>query len=332
MEIGTCVCNPDSKRNASIYKSSSFDVLLGVSDWRLIVVYSSELEKLKIANAKRNLPKNKIKIEKLSAKLSKIKFASLEEAEAAGELFTTKNFNLRKPFKWEMKTEKYVEEKYLKKGKPTENSEKVTIIHYHVIIKVLGIDDDIYEKWLREESCFVLVTNVPKERLTDEAILREYKEQWIVEDKFKFLKKPVVLGPIWLQKKERINGLIFVLLLSVLTSLYICYRIDSSLKNGDNAVKEEPTITKEKELVNKSFQVGRRILTSDGRLVERPTYKVIFDVLASLKVFGTFQGDKFVCKFSYGTPMRLLQMIELIGFNPGIYIKPFSPKMDIWKY
>ena len=72
----------------------------------------------------------------------------------------------------------------------------------------------MYEQWLREESCFVLVTNVPKERLSDEAILREYKEQWVVEDKFKFLKNPAVLGPVWLQKKERINGLIFVLLLS----------------------------------------------------------------------------------------------------------------------
>ncbi|MCB2360160.1 hypothetical protein [Clostridium estertheticum] len=57
LEVGTCVCNPDSKKNASIYKISSFDVTLGISDWRLIVVYSSELEKLQIANAKRNLPK-----------------------------------------------------------------------------------------------------------------------------------------------------------------------------------------------------------------------------------------------------------------------------------
>lgn len=142
--------------------------------------------------------------------LSEIKFVSLEDAEAAGHLFAAKNFTLSKPFKWEMKIETIVKEKYLRKGKPTETSEKITIIEYHVNINVLVVDNDIYEKWLRQESCFVLVTNVPKERLTDEAVLREYKEQWVVEDKFKLLKKPVVLGPIWLQKKERINGLIFV--------------------------------------------------------------------------------------------------------------------------
>ena len=98
-EVGTCVCNPDSKKNASIYEISSFDVPLGISNWRLIVVYSSELEKLKLASAKRNIPKNNIKIEKLSAKLSKIKFVSLADAEASGQLFAAKNFIQSKPFK-----------------------------------------------------------------------------------------------------------------------------------------------------------------------------------------------------------------------------------------
>jgi transposase len=331
IEVGTCVCNPDSKKNASTYKISSFDVSIGIGDWRLIVVYSSELEKLKIANAKRNIPKYKTKIEKLSAKLSKTNFASHTEAEAAGQIFVKKNFTLKTPFKWELKVEKIVKEKYLKRGKPTDTSEKVTIIDFYVHVKVLGVDNDIYEKWLKEESCFVLVTNVPKERLADEGILREYKDQWVVEDKFKFLKKPVVLGPIWLQKKERINGLIFVLLLSVLVSLYVCYRIDSSLKDDDTLKEEIPT-KKEKDTIKKKSRVGKRILTSDGRLVERPTYKTIFGVLSSLKVLGTFQGRKLVYKFGYGTQIRLLQMVELIGFNPGIYINPFSPKMDIWKY
>ena len=330
LDVGTCVSNSKNKNNASTYKISSFDVPLGISEWRLIVVYSSELEKLKISNAKRNLPKNKIKIEKLSTKLFKTKFISQEEAEVAGKQFAAKNFTLKTPFKWEMKIEKIIKEKYSKRGKTTEGSEKISTTDFHVNIKVLEIDNDIYDKWLRQESCFVLVTNVPKERLTDEAILREYKQQWVVEDKFKFLKKPVILGPIWLQKKERINGLIFVLLLSVLVSLYICYRIDSSLKNDEDTVKDV-ALTEKGTVKNKS-QVGKRILTSDGRLVERPTYKTIFGILSSLKVLGTFQDGKLVHKFGYGTPVRLLQMVELIGFNPGIYIKPFSLKMDIWKY
>lgn len=332
LEIGTCVDNPDSKNNASIYKLSSFDVPLGTSSWRLIVVYSSELEKLKIANAKRNLPKNKVKIEKESVKFSKIKYKSYEEAESAGKLFAKNNFTLKSPFEWEMKIEKSETEKYLKKGKPTKNSEKVINIEYHVNIKVLDVNKELYERWLREESCFVLVTNISKERLTDEAVLKEYKEQWVVEDKFKFLKNPVILGSIWLQKKERINGLIFVLLLSVLASLYICYRIDSSLKDEDIKIEEEPPATNKKDKLKKSSQVGKRVLTSDGRLVERPTYKTLLGILGSLKVAGTYEDDKLVYKFQYGTPIRLIQMVGLIGFNPSIYIKPFSPKMDIWKY
>ena len=332
LEIGTCASNPDSKKNASIYKIASFDVPLGIRDWRLIVVHSSELEKLKIVNAKRNLPKNKVKIEKLCAKLAKTCFLSEEEAQTSGHVFARKNFTLKTPFKWEMKTQKIVKEKYLKKGKPTEKSEKIITIEYHVYVTVLDVDNDMYKKWLREESCFVLVTNVPKERLTDEGALREYKEQWVVEDKFKFLKTPVVLGPVWLQKKERISGLIFVLLLSVLASLYICYRIDSSLKNEDATNEEKTSKTNKNDTPKKTSQVGKRILTSDGRLVERPTYKTIAGVLSSLKVAGAYEGNQFTYRFQYGTPIRLLQIVELIGFKPSIYIKPFSSKMDIWKY
>ena len=65
---------------------------------------------------------------------------------------------------------------------------------------------------------------------------------------------------------------------------------------------------------------------------DEPTYKVILGVLSSLKVLGTFQGKQLVRKFGFGTPIRLLQMVELIGFNPSIYLEPFSPKMDVWKY
>lgn len=107
----------------------------------------------------------------------------------------------------------------------------------------------------------------------------------------------------------------FVLLLSVLVSLYICYRIDTSLKNGDDAVKEEMPTTEEKDVPKIRSQVGKRVVTSDGRFVQRPTYKTIFGVLASLEISGTFQAGKLVHKFGYGIPIRLLQMVELIGYG-----------------
>ena len=104
------------------------------------------------------------------------------------------------------------------------------------------------------------------------------------------------------------------------------------MKNDDATIEgETPTINK-KDTPKKTSQVGKRILTSDGRLVERPTYKTIFGVLCSLKVAGAYEGKQFVYRFQYGTPIRLLQIVELIGFKPSIYIKPFSPKLDIWKY
>ncbi|MGH4140398.1 hypothetical protein, partial [Clostridium sp.] len=60
------------------------------------------------------------------------------------------------------------------------------------------------------------------------------------------------------------------------------------MKNDDDEVNGAIPNTKEKHTIKKKSQVGKRILTSDGRLVERPTYKTIFGVLSSLKVLGTF--------------------------------------------
>lgn len=85
----------------------------------------------------------------------------------------------------------------------------------------------------------MIVTNVPKERLKDEDIIKEYKQQWNVEEKFKVLKQPTILGPIWLQNKQRINGLIFVLLLSVLVVMFITYRMNKSLNGNDELFKEK---------------------------------------------------------------------------------------------
>ena len=96
--------------------------------------------------------------------------------------------------------------KYAKRGKPTRTSDKTVNVTYHVNLVIGGRDEALYEKWLKQESCFVLVSNTPKERCNPAELFREYKEQWVVEDKFKFLKQPVVLGPIWLQKPEEIKG------------------------------------------------------------------------------------------------------------------------------
>ena len=118
----------------------------------------------------------------------------------------------------------------------------------------------------------------------------------------------MLFGPIWLQKPERIKGLIFVLLLSLLVSMYMCYRCMITLQGKENEAQDtgktpednretknacndlnnnnsicdqnEPVVGVSEYSPNYSATLkptGRKqqLLTSDGRLVDRPTYKVI---------------------------------------------------------
>ena len=77
----------------------------------------------------------------------------------------------------------------------------------------------------------------------------------------------------------------------------------------------------------------QQLLISDGRLVDRPTYKVIKKVLDPIKtvIKRDSYGNK-IRKFAYGTEMTRLDLVVKIGFDPIIYLEKFTLKMDLWEY
>jgi transposase len=305
------------------YKLKTYQTHFDGFEWRLLVVYSSELERLKESTAKRNYPKQKEKLDNLSKKLLNTEFETYEQAKTAGDIFIKKNISERTPFKYEIRVEEKVIEKYAKRGKPSKKSEKTVTVKYIVKVTIGERDEELYKEWLKKESCFVIVSNVPLERCNNQEIFREYKEQWVVEEKFRFLKQPVVLGSLWLQSKVRIKGLIFVLLLAVLVNMYICYRCAISLTDSSS----------NKSNVTDKTNYKGTILTTDGRPTDKPTYKTIKRLLTPLKTIIKLDksGEK-VKKFVYGTEGRMLDLVVKIGFNPKIYLEKFSSYMDLWHY
>jgi transposase len=70
-----------------------------------------------------------------------------------------------------------------------------------------------------EAACFVLLSNVPTQGgMTHSAreVLQAYKNQHGVEQHFAFLKDPLIVNSLFLQKPERIEALGLVLLLALL--------------------------------------------------------------------------------------------------------------------
>jgi len=64
---------------------------------------------------------------------------------------------------------------------------------------------------------------------TDQRILTEYKEQSTVEQHFRFLKQPKVIGPVYLKSLRRIHALAFVFLLALLVYSVIQRRARQAL-------------------------------------------------------------------------------------------------------
>lgn len=304
----------ENKKKVSEYRLCEYEVALTDKNWRLIVIHSYELEKVKEASYSRNIVKNELKLTKLIEKLGKDKFDTIDEANEILNAFKEKNIKLLSWYKTTSNIKENIVKAYETPGRPPKGAKKVTKITYKIDIEIIGKDEEVYENWLKKESCFILVSNVLKERYNTYEIFKEYKEQWVVENKFKFMKQPSVMDGVWLENEDRIKGLTFILLLSALVSTYMCYRLAKTLEN------------------NRTNKSGPgRILTTDGRLLTKASFEVIKKILKHITVIATTnEKGEVIRKFQNGTEIKLLEAIEMIGFNFEICIKPYEIGMDIW--
>lgn len=344
-EVGV-LANESNDKSAS-YRIRSYDVKLGEYDWRLLVVHSSALQSTKEATAERKLLEAKAELAKAAKNLSKKSHETPEEALEAAEEFLEKRRGYKRLIDCQIGVDTQTTSKYAKPGRPAKGAKKITTTTYHATCTVGEVNEEAYEHWLQHESSFVLVSNVPKKRCSDEEILYEYNEQWQIENSFRFLKQPVVLGPIWLQHSWRIKSLMFLLWLSVLVAAYIRHRMIESLENPDaidpesiENIDEPPSEEKvdskehtdEDSIQTPSSPSPIRIQTRDGRLVECPTYKVIFELFEDVKIRRYIEDGIVKRKFLHQTRQKLFVLTVYMGFHPAIYLEPFSPAHDLWKY
>ncbi|MDK2901751.1 MAG: hypothetical protein PWR14_655 [Thermosediminibacterales bacterium] len=90
-----------------------------------------------------------------------------------------------------------------KPGQPAKDEKPEYRTLYKVYIQLGELDEIAYEREKEHLSCFVLISNIFHGYSASE-ILKEYKEQSVVENRFKFVKHPFMLAPCDCRKK---NGL-----------------------------------------------------------------------------------------------------------------------------
>lgn len=119
-------------------------------------------------------------------------------------------------------------------------------------------------------SCFVLISNHPN--LSAKEILNEYRNQSVVENRFKFINDPIYIGSLHIKRKERLEALCYVALIALALYMILQIRVRNALKNESEPVmlagkkkSFEPTANKILEL----FAPIKVMWLRDGKSIER---------------------------------------------------------------
>ena len=284
---------PSADRNRAVYKLWETAAQLYGDTYRFVIVHSSHLDKRKLRGLENRLKKEQDELHKNAAKLAKRTFAC--EADAIKELnrFLALHQSKFYPLSGSIAQET-VMKKRKKRGRPAAGEAPEYEDIFTVKIEVGALDQETFHQEQQRLSCFVLVSSVD-ESYTGADLLREYKEQSVVENRFKFIKSPAFVGPVYLQSKNRLEALCYVILAALLIYSLLERRVRRALQHEDKPLIMAGNVP--------SFSpTGRRVL----------------ELLAPIKILLLTEG---------GRKRRLLparytdlnRVLRLAGFGLDVY-------------
>lgn len=204
--------------HAATYAASEQTGTIGDRSYRLVVYRSSSLDHRKAKTLDRELTQAQAAVDQTATALTGQDFACAADAEAAAA-----TFQATVPRWWRYTTtvaSATVRDPRPRRGRPRRDDPVPTHTVYRVQVTAGPRDDVAVTAELQRRSAFVLITTLPSDRYDAAALLREYKGQTSVEQRFHFLKDPAFVDAVFLQKPERIQALGYVMLLALL--LFSC--------------------------------------------------------------------------------------------------------------
>jgi transposase len=264
-----------------------------------VVVQSSSLEKRKEKTLARRISVQKEELEKEAKALATKDYACEPDACSAMEELVAKAAALG--FQVQGATLKEETSSYSHKGRPRKGEQPTVTTSHHASCVIGDIRKEFYDQLKQKESTFVLIANVKdKKKYDDLGILLEYKHQSSIETKFRFLKSPVYLGPVFLEKPERVEALGYVFMLVLLVASYLEYRVRKGLK-----------------------ETGEAVLLPGNKKTDRPSVQTIMEIFSLVEVL-IISGERY---FPEATPLQLqaINMVEWAGYDPDeVYLEPLA--------
>jgi transposase len=190
-----------------------------------IVVHSTPAKQRAKKSVSKKLDKLVDKEIKAFESLKSTLFACKDDAKRALDKLL-KTFSLLEPIDINIVTHK----RYNKRGKPKANQEPDFYeysLQSNYSFKINPFHQEIWKK-----SLFILASN--DLNIKPQEIIDVYKNQFVVERGFRFIKSPEFLADsLYLKKPERIEALLFIMTLCLMVYASLEFRIRTSLKDNN---------------------------------------------------------------------------------------------------
>jgi transposase len=208
-------------------------------------------------------------------------------------------------FEYEASIEKQTTEKWPRGRRGPETKPKY-IESYQIKIKNLTILDEARQKFIRDKSCLVLISNVMD--CSNVELLRIYKGQHVVENSFRQLKSPQLASVIYLKNPSRIKGLSMVLHVALLVRALIQFRLREGLREH---IEKRP---------NEVIRAGW-----GGRPLETPTFQLLYE-----HAINCYFEHESCGEYSFSWPSRktknlVAPLLALLNLTLSDLLNPIEP-------
>jgi transposase len=213
-EVGVLAqTKPTKNRPAASYKVWEGTVTLYGKPYRAVVGHSSSQDQRRQKRLEGEVKASRATLEARAREAAKPTYFCQADAAAAAESLQARGSAYHR-------VEVEVEERpTYGPGRPSATKPRtVKALHYGLKVTVHE-QPEVMARKSQEAGCFVLLSNVPSEgemAHSAQEVLSAYKEQHGIEQNYGFLKDPLIVNSLFLDKPERIEALGMVILLALL--------------------------------------------------------------------------------------------------------------------
>lgn len=294
------------KKDAASYRYQAFERRLEGRSYRLLVVHSDQLGKLKAKGLAAKVQKEHEQLTKTLTKLCDTVFHCEEDALEAMKAFEKKDKASLHEYHLEVES-KEEPLKRNRRGRPRKDEASPTTTVFRVRLISLKENREKMDHNLKLASTFILITNrMDRKKLPDVDMLKIYKGQSAAETRFRLLKEPQMMDAVFVKTPERIEALGIVYVMALLVYGILEYRIRSKMKNEKNPL----------------------ILAGNRKLFE-PTGKALLEQLNDIRIIVIRQGSVTLRYLPDNIGAQTSRIVNLAGYDMNIFVSNQREKMNV---